>query len=141
MRSPSRISDDGRCADGLAFNPGPDGLYVIREELPQLSTPVAGVNALHFREWQHDATSFEAMGLLAGFEVNVAGGGEPERIHAGRASAGLLRALGARAHIGRTFTEEDEQAGRDRVVVLSDELWRHRCSSPASASTASSRRA
>ena len=37
--------------------------------------------------------------------------------------------LGARTQLGRTFLEEEDQPGRDNVVLLSDKLWRSRFAS------------
>jgi hypothetical protein len=44
-------------------------------------------------------------------------------------SANFFSVLGAGAALGRTFTPEEEQASRTRVVVLSDGFWRRRCGS------------
>ena len=38
--------------------PEPDRLYVIHEILPQLKSPVVGVNALHYREWRKSTPAF-----------------------------------------------------------------------------------
>jgi predicted permease len=109
----------------LAYD-DPDRLYVVHEVLPQLTAPVVPVNATHYREWRSAARSFQEMALLFGTDVNVTGLGQPERIPAGRVSPSLFPMLGARAQIGRTFLEEEDRQGRDRVVVLSHELWRRR---------------
>ena len=37
--------------------------------------------------------------------------------------------LGARTQLGRTFLEEEDQPGRDNVVLLTDKLWRSRFAS------------
>lgn len=104
----------------------PDRLYAIHEVLPQTKTPVVAVNAMHFREWRSRARSFEEMALLFGLDVNLTGVGEPERIHAARVSPSLFPMLGVHAQLGRTFLEEEDQPGRDLIVVLSDDLWRSR---------------
>jgi predicted permease len=109
----------------LAY-PDPDRLYVIHEVLPQLQAPVVAVNAIHFREWLRATRSFQEMALLSGFDLNLTGLGAPERIPAARASPSLFPMLGVRAELGRTFLEEEDQPGHDRVVVLSHELWRRR---------------
>jgi predicted permease len=56
---------------------------------------------------------------LTGFEV-------PERLPGLRATAGLFDLLGVEAAVGRTFLAEEDTPGRDRVVVLSWDLWQRR---------------
>jgi putative ABC transport system permease protein len=109
----------------LAY-PAPSRLFAVHEVLPQLPTPVVPVNAIHFREWRSATQSFESMALLFGSDVNVTSVGDPERIHSARVSPSLFPMLGVRAQLGRTFFEEEDGTGRDRVVVLSHELWRRR---------------
>jgi hypothetical protein len=57
---------------------------------------------------------------------NLTGYGEPERLFAARVSASTFRVLGVAPAIGRTFADDENQIGRDRVVLLSDGLWRRR---------------
>jgi putative ABC transport system permease protein len=107
-----------RVIDAVMLRPlayrDPDRLYVVHEVLPQLKAPVVAVNATHFREWRSATRSFEDMALLHGFDLNVTGPGEPERISAARVSPSLFPMLGIRAEFGRTFLEEEDQPGRDR---------------------------
>jgi predicted permease len=106
--------------------PNADRLYVVKERLPQLRTPIAGVNALHFREWRDRLRAFDGMSLIAGLDVNLSGQGEPERVFAARVSPMLFPMLGAQAEVGRTFTENEARPGGAHVVVLSHALWRRR---------------
>ena len=47
-------------------------------------------------------------------------------------SPGFFDMLGVRAAIGRTFRSDDEEPGRDQVVVLTDGFWqRHFGGDPA----------
>ena len=52
--------------------------------------------------------------------------GEPVRLSAARASAGMFPLLGVRPLLGRAFRADEEVAGADRVVLLSHALWRNR---------------
>jgi predicted permease len=57
---------------------------------------------------------------------NLAEGGAPERLLGLRATPSLFSTLGVGAALGRVFGADDAVVGRDRVVVLSDALWRNR---------------
>src|SRR5262249_50222804 len=59
---------------------------------------------------------------------NLTGAGEPELLASARASAAFWTVSGTTPQLGRVFTEDDDRPGHDRVVVLSDSLWRRRFS-------------
>ncbi|HXA65302.1 MAG TPA: ABC transporter permease [Bryobacteraceae bacterium] len=103
-------------------------LVVIHEVVPKFSNiaPMIPVNAMHFLEWRKTAHSFSEMALIGGMTLNLTGSGEPERIPAARVSPGLFSMLGVQARLGRTFLNEEDQAARDRVVVLNESLWKRR---------------
>ena len=58
--------------------------------------------------------------------LNLVGDGEPQRLQGASVSSNLFTTLGVAAAIGRTFATDDDRAGGQRVVVLSDALWRGR---------------
>jgi putative ABC transport system permease protein len=103
-------------------------LVVIHEIVPRFANlaPLIPVNAVHFLEWRKTARSFSEMALIGGSTFNLTGAGEPERIPSARVSPSLFPMLGIQALLGRTFLNEEDQAGRDRVVVLNENLWRRR---------------
>src|SRR5207244_2130973 len=55
---------------------------------------------------------------------NLTGGGEPRRVRAAQVQPDLFAALGARPIAGRAFLPEEDEPGRERVVLLSEGLWR-----------------
>ena len=58
--------------------------------------------------------------------VNLRGLGAPARLWASSVSAGFFPTLGVDAAVGRTLLPAENVAGRDRVAVISDRLWRSR---------------
>jgi predicted permease len=111
----------------LAY-PAADRLVVIEEVVPRLAElgSRTAANALHFDEWRLRARSFDGLALVGGTSVNLTGDGEPERVAAARVSPALFQILGVRPRIGRLLRADEDAPGRDRVVVLSDSLWRRR---------------
>jgi len=57
-------------------------------------------------------------------DAQINGGSEPVRAISARIEADFLRTLGVQPALGRLFTQRDHEAGRDRVVILSDAFWR-----------------
>ena len=52
--------------------------------------------------------------------------GEPERISGLRMSPSGLSVLRARPVLGRTFAPDEDQPGKNTVIVLTHELWKRR---------------
>ena len=106
----------------------PERLYVVHEVVPKFShiAPLIPVNASHFEEWRRSVGSFEHLALVGGLTLNLTGVGEPERIPAARCSPSLFQMLGVQPMLGRTFRADEDQEGRDDVVVLGHDLWTRR---------------
>jgi predicted permease len=114
--------------DDVLFRPltYPDAgrLVVAHSRLAQFGR--IPVSDSQFRVWRTSLTSFDGMALLWAYAANLSGTGEPERVAAARVSPELFRILGVRPQLGRLLRDEEDQPGRDRVVMLSDQLWRRR---------------
>ncbi|MEW6210870.1 MAG: ABC transporter permease [Acidobacteriota bacterium] len=77
-----------------------------------------------FLFWRENSQSFEAMAAyqsIAGF--NLSGEGEPEYVTGMRVSTDFFRVLGIGLN-GRSFTEEEDSPGGERVAIISDHLRR-----------------
>ena len=103
-------------------------LFVVHEVVPKfaLLAPLVPVNAMHFLAWRKNVSGFEQVAMIGGISRNLTGSGEPHRLTGARVSPSLFPMLGARTQLGRTFLEEEDQPGRDNVVLLTDKLWRSR---------------
>src|SRR5262252_6445714 len=55
---------------------------------------------------------------------NLTGAGEPLRVLAATVQPEIFAALGARPLVGRGFTPEEDEPGREHVVMLTEGLWR-----------------
>jgi predicted permease len=106
----------------------PDRLFAVHEVVPRFANiaPLFPGSADHFLRWKQTTHPFEEMALVGNVNFNLTGSGEPEQLLGARVSASLFPMLGVRPQLGRTFLEEEDQPGRDHVVLLNDELWRRR---------------
>ena len=86
------------------------------------------VSLPNYRDWKERSRVFDDLALLdsAGRGYNLTGGSEPEQVSGVRVTASFFTVLGVRPLLGRTFLPEEEDPGRDRVVVLSYGLWNRR---------------
>nr|MBA2564287.1 ABC transporter permease [Gemmatimonadota bacterium] len=106
----------------------PARLVRVSEVIPKLrdlypSIPVTARHVLAFRE---RARSFEGFAALEGLTMNLTGAAEPERLGGAGVSWNFLRVLGVRPQLGRDFLEEEDHPGRDRVILISEDLWARR---------------
>jgi putative ABC transport system permease protein len=70
--------------------------------------------------------SFERLAASTGASFNLTGDGAPERIVGARVSAEYFDVFGVRPFLGRGFSAVEDAPGHERVVVLSQGLWRER---------------
>jgi putative ABC transport system permease protein len=69
---------------------------------------------------------FEGLAALQYANYNLADGASPERVIGGKVTANYFDVMGVTPLAGRVFTAAEDQPGTDRVVVISNRLWRRR---------------
>jgi putative ABC transport system permease protein len=106
--------------------PEPDRLVWLSGTNPTGGIADEGASGPDYLDWRDQNKCFEGMGCFAGWQPALTNDGEPERISGGVVSANLFNVLGRNALLGRTFLAEEEQEGRNQVVVLAYSLWQRR---------------
>src|SRR5215212_4631869 len=95
-------------------------------------TPMAGnaqdrASAAEYLEWKKRATSFQALeAFRPGRTLNLAIGDAPEIVIARQVTPGGHRMLSERVFLGRDFRSDEDQPGKQQVVLLTHRLWRER---------------
>jgi len=69
---------------------------------------------------------FEEITTYSDFRPIFSGGGEPERVPGAQVGDGFFTVMHAQPLLGRVFTAEEQQEGKDFVVVLGYGLWQRR---------------
>jgi putative ABC transport system permease protein len=106
--------------------PDPDRLMVVTENLPHYSLSGLQPSFSEFLEYRGMATCFSTMAAITGGDATLTGEGQPEDVDAKRVSSAAFPMVGVTAVLGGLFTTEDEQYGKDHVVIISEGLWRRR---------------
>lgn len=102
-----------------------DRLVVIREtKLPQFSS--FSISPGNFESWRTGNTVFDQMSARRTAPFNLTGRGEPELLRGARVTAQMFAMLRAQPVLGRDFLPEEDQPGRDAVIILSHGLWQRR---------------
>ena len=120
-------------ADAVLFRPlpyqHPEQLVLVDEVIPRFTSmyPSLPVSPKHFLEWKANARSFSGMSILRDRAVNLTGNdGPPERLGVETVAYDLLPLLGVRPLLGRNFSPAEDRPGNNRVVILTEPLWRRR---------------
>ncbi len=82
------------------------------------------VSAPEFKDLEAGHHSFAALAAIDTNSFNVTTGGTPIHVSGAAVSPAFFDVLGVAPALGRGFTAEEGQPGRDRVVVLAHALWR-----------------
>jgi predicted permease len=119
--------------DGVLLQPFPypdAGRIVVLNSTNQgAGITRASVSWLDFRDIRDQNTTLASVAAFTGRSLTLTdGSSDPERFNGATISSGLFSLLGTPPALGRDFTADDDRTGAERVVMLSDEVWRLRYS-------------
>ena len=95
-------------------------IVTLWETVPTLRSERDAVSAANFSDWKEQSHSFDYMAAYRVEDINLTGNDDAERLQACRASADFFSILGLSPELGRTFSSDAQEAGQDRVVVISN---------------------
>src|SRR5271154_5706364 len=88
-----------------------DRIVYILERLPGFSSAIP-MNAPDFNAFRERQQSFEQMGVYSNKHFDISGMGAPERVVGARASASVFPLLGVSPMLGRTYSNQEDEAGQ-----------------------------
>jgi predicted permease len=100
-----------------------DRLVVVNHHYKK-TDGASGVSVIGYIHYRDNSKSFESIAAGSLWEVNLTGNDDPERLRGNLVTHSFFPTLGMEASLGRVFTPDEHQPGRNRVVVLTDRLWR-----------------
>ncbi len=101
----------------------PDRLFIVNTVGSAPGVGKIRLAPLDFVDFRQRTRAFESMAAHTGTGFTLTGDGDPELVIGQLVTAEIFDVLGARPLLGRGFRAEENEAGRDRVLVLSHELW------------------
>jgi predicted permease len=115
------LRDPGRLV--MVWEKNPSMMAFIAERMP--------VALQNYREWKRQNQSFAGMTAFVSASCtlggrNLAAGDRPERVESIAVEPGFFSLLGIPTQLGRTFTADDARTAKDRVVMVSADLYRKR---------------
>ncbi|MFY9611402.1 MAG: ABC transporter permease [Blastocatellia bacterium] len=113
---------NGVLLSSLPF-PEPERLIVLGEHNPEKTSRLSVVSPRNLEDWEKQSKTIEQFGAWRdwSFRINTPEGRIP--VSAGIATPGLFAALAVKPVSGRLLFPEDNQRGRDHVVLISYGYW------------------
>ena len=108
---PAGISDPGRIA-------------VLRVKYDKLNLKSIGTSAPDFADMRDSRQLFSAAAAMSGGDFNYTGSDLPVRLQGAQVTWQFFDVFGVKPRTGRMFRSDEDAPGMNRVVVLSDAVWK-----------------
>jgi putative ABC transport system permease protein len=116
--------------NGILFRPLPypesERIVAVWHTPPQESFPGLdrfSVSPANYLDWREQSRSFEQMAAYEYAGFSLSSNGDPVPVTGAAVSSEFFSVLRSQPGHGRAFSPEEEQQGRDQVVILSHGLW------------------
>jgi putative ABC transport system permease protein len=107
--------------------PGGERLVMAWENNPSSDRGKIPVSYADFRDFRQSADSFERLEAFSGYPITIGEkGNPPERYRGAGVTAGMFDMLSTKPVIGRAMQPSDEKPGAEKVVLISDGVWKDR---------------
>ncbi|MGB8342033.1 MAG: ABC transporter permease [Chthoniobacterales bacterium] len=106
--------------------PNSDQIVTVSQTVRSTGVPTEDASPANFIDWATQNSVFSAMACARGWQANLSGSEQPERVRTTMASAQFFALFGVNPILGRTFGSGDAKPGNTHVVVLSHGLWSRR---------------
>jgi putative ABC transport system permease protein len=104
----------------------PDNIVLLWGDSPSQGDHRNQVSATDVDDWRRENRVFEEVSTFGDWSATFLGGGEPERVPGTQVGDGFFRVMRGTPLLGRTFLPEEQEDGKDNVIVLGHGLWQRR---------------
>ncbi len=106
----------------------PGRLVTIMFRVPQFSKQLSTVpvNAQHYQLWRDHARTIGEIGMVGPSSHILSGRGESVQVGGAHISPNFFHLLGVQPVLGRSFSNGEDQAGRDHVAIVSHRFWQEK---------------
>lgn len=106
--------------------PAPTRIVEICNNFPKPGLNRFPCNLVQYSDFKANTSAFSAIGLFDTNTVMLGETGSAERIHGADCTAEFFDVLGIQPIIGQFFTLKNCRPGEDKVIVLTESLWKAR---------------
>jgi putative ABC transport system permease protein len=104
----------------------PDRVVLLWGDSPSEGRHRNQVSATDVDDWRRENRVFDDVSTFGDWSATFLGAGEPERVPGTQVGEGFFRVMRGTPILGRTFLPEEQEDGKDNVIVLGHGLWRRR---------------
>ncbi|HEX8145946.1 MAG TPA: ABC transporter permease [Pyrinomonadaceae bacterium] len=104
----------------------PDRVVLLWGDSPAQGNHRNQVSATDVDDWRRENKVFEEVSTFGDWSATFLGGGEPERVPGTQVGEGFFRVMRGTPLLGRVFLPEEQEDGKDNVIVLGHGLWQRR---------------
>jgi putative ABC transport system permease protein len=101
--------------------PNPDQLVMIWSKVQDGRNVIS---AGDFLDWKRQNSVFQDLNAWTGGTINLATSERPEQVEVQRTTPGFYTMMGVKFAMGRDFSSEEGQPGKDHEVILFNRLWK-----------------
>ena len=105
--------------------PQADRLAYVWYTAPQVGWPVAPISIPSYLDLKGHVDAFEDATAFTGVNFNLATGTIPRPVMGLSVTRSYFSTLGTNPAQGRPFTEDEMTPGRDKVAIISHDLWQN----------------
>lgn len=105
----------------------PDRIMQLWHVPPAKSFPgrsTFAVSPANFLDWQARNNVFESMAMFHPGDFTITTDGKSQHLNGWQVTPDFFSVLHAKPLVGRLFSSEDEKSGEQKMVVISEQLWR-----------------
>ena len=106
--------------------PDPERIVAVWEKLPSRGVERNEVAVANYLDWRAQSKTFEHLGIYRWWSTNLTGVDVPERLQGFQVTPNFLDIVGVRPIMGRGFSPEEDQLGKEAVALLTYSLWQRR---------------
>ncbi|HEU4713073.1 MAG TPA: ABC transporter permease [Pyrinomonadaceae bacterium] len=103
-----------------------DRVVAVWDKMPSRGVMHNEVTMANYLDWRAQNQSFDQLALYRWWSANLTGVDPPERLQGFLVTANFIDVTGLKPIMGRNFTEEENQPGKDAVAIITHSLWQRR---------------
>jgi putative ABC transport system permease protein len=104
----------------------PDRVVLLWGDSPAQDNHRNQVSSTDVDDWRRQNQVFEDVSTFGDWSATFTGAGDPERVPGTQVGEGFFRVMRGTPMLGRTFLPEEQEDGKDYVIVLGHGLWQRR---------------
>jgi putative ABC transport system permease protein len=106
--------------------PDPERVVALWDKVPSRGVERNEVTVGNYLDWRAQNKTLEQLAIYRWWSTNLTGADSPERVQGFQVTTNFLDVVGVKPIMGRSFSTEEAEPGKDAVALLTYSLWQRR---------------